>query len=359
MQASGSFSLDSCDLNCSTPPGSQYASLELNYATGTPIVGNTGTTVGAGNGDITGGTFQPTGSSSGVTSVTQCYGNCGTPAITLVNTNSTHLFNFNQTATFFYEFQSNLNGFILNVTTSIAKTYTNQFVSLGIYEIASCPQGTTPFSGACPGLLLQSAQVGANPLLKGRVSLVVSNGQIAVQNGQWVGIAITATYSGLDLNDTNTNVGLFQTQGANPPAITASSQTSCACKMGLWAFIRGNIVTGPGTTTPTSGCVSLATIDCIIPALVNSFCSNVTVQCQTSSALFWILVFTVITEFALGMSFAKISPNVKMPIGESFTFILLIWIFIMTGLNLVFVWVPVFFFMLVSLTFSKHTGKYF
>jgi hypothetical protein len=59
------------------------------------------------------------------------------------------------------------------------------------------------------------------------------------------------------------------------------------------------------------------------------------------------------------MSFAKISPNLKIPIGETFTFILLIWIFVMTGLSLVVVWVPVFFFMVVSLLFSKQTGKLF
>lgn len=359
MQATANLAIVSCDVNCpSGPPNTSYAEIELNYNTGTPVKGGTGTTV-QGFSLIVGGTFQPVGSSSGQTAITQCYGNCGTPAVTLVNTNSTHAFNFNQSITFFYEFQSNLNGFLLNITTSIAKTYTNQFVSLGVYEIASCAQGVTPFSGACPGLLLQSSQVGGNPLLKGKVSLGFANGQIAVQNGQWVGISVTATYSGLDLNDTNTNVGLFTTQGANPPAITASSLTSCACKMGLWAFITGNVVTGPGAITPTSACPSFATLDCILPFLVNGLCSNVTPQCQSSSALVWILGLTIVSELAIGMGFDRIRPGSQVPIGETFVLMLLIWTFIMTGLSLLFLWVPVFFFMIAALMFSKHTGRFF
>src|SRR5438445_6243326 len=60
--------------------------------------------------DIMGGTFTATAQTGTTVTVTQCYGNCGNPAITLDNTNSSHTVNFNQSITLFYEFQSNLNG---------------------------------------------------------------------------------------------------------------------------------------------------------------------------------------------------------------------------------------------------------
>jgi hypothetical protein len=351
--------IDQCDTNCSSPPGTSYAAVDMNYATVTPINGGTGTTAGGGFTWIVGATFQPVGASSGQTAITQCYGNCGTPAVTLANTNSTHAFNFNQTVTFFYEFQSNVNGFALNVSTSVAKSYSNQILSLGIYGIASCPQGTTPFSGACPGLLLQGKAVAGNPLVKGRQSMTFGPGQIAVSNGEWIGIAVTATFSGLDLNDTNTNVALFQTQGAIPPTITTATQTSCACKMGLWAFLNGNIVTGTPVQTPTSGCQTVATLDCWVPALVNGSCSNVTPQCQTSAALFWILMLSIIFESLMLWMGNKIMPGMRLPVGEMFIFFFLAFTFVMTGLSLLFLWVPLFFIMLVSVIFSKSTGKYF
>jgi hypothetical protein len=60
-----------------------------------------------------------TGTGTTVTT-TQCYGNCGNPAVTIANTNSTHTINFNQTITLLYEFQSNLNGFVQNYTLNYA-----------------------------------------------------------------------------------------------------------------------------------------------------------------------------------------------------------------------------------------------
>jgi hypothetical protein len=296
-----------------------------------------------------------TTSSSSATLVTSCLGNCGTPAVTLTNTNSTHGFAFNQSLTVLYEFQSPLNGFLLNVTTSLAKSYTNgQTVTLGVYTVASCSAGTTPFSNLCPGNLASSAGIG-NPG-KGKFSL--KNLQVPVSNGQWVAIAVSGGFSPLDLNDTNTAVPLFQTTGSIPPLITGTTASSCACKMGLWAFIIGNVITAPPPSV-TNACPSLATLDCILPALVNGLCSNITPSCQTSSALLWILGLTIVSELALVMGFDRISPGRSLPFGETFTLILLIWIFIMTGLSLLFVWVPVFIFMIGALMFSKHTGRFF
>src|SRR4029077_11415710 len=70
-----------------------------------------------------------TGVTLSQTTVTQCYGNCGSPAVTLVNTNSSHSINFNQSITLFYEFQSNLNGFLNNITISFGKSYSNSLTA--------------------------------------------------------------------------------------------------------------------------------------------------------------------------------------------------------------------------------------
>ncbi|HZY47488.1 MAG TPA: hypothetical protein VFE96_06790, partial [Candidatus Bathyarchaeia archaeon] len=137
------------------------------------------------------------------TTITQCFGNCGSPAITLANTNSTHTTNFNQSITLLYEFQSSLNGYLLNVTTNVAKSYKAipNGPSFGVYLVTSCPIGQSPFTPQCPGVL--STQSGAQNFFspaKGRASF--SGLLIPVSNGQWIGIAMTAFFSGFDVNDT-------------------------------------------------------------------------------------------------------------------------------------------------------------
>src|SRR5439155_22919986 len=163
------------------------------------------------------------GSGSSVASITQCYGNCGNPPITLANTNSTHTVNFNQTITLLYEFQSNLNGFVKNYTLNYAAVCGsgNKCVSntlfLALYTIPSCGLGQTPFSSQCPGLRVSQASF--SPPTKARLSGVASS--ISVFAGQWVGVAVSATFSGIDINDTNTNVNLFQTnEGTTPSSIS-------------------------------------------------------------------------------------------------------------------------------------------
>lgn len=334
----------------------------FNFATTNPSVGSAFSTGGQESlAGIVGGSFNAQGTSGGTVTVTQCYGNCGSPAITLVNTNSTHSINFNQTVTLLYQFQSNVNGFLLNVTASLAKSYAvlPNGPAFAVYTIPNCPIGQTPFSASCPGLLqVQSAGQNFFSPPKGRISLAGLN--VPVTNGQWVGIALSAFQSGLDVNDTNTGVPIFQTnEGKNPPAIQGAALLNSNSKVGLWAWIRGNVITGNPPTTPGSSCQSFATIDCWLPALVNGFCSNSSPQCQTSSALFWILVLSVLFEVALAYCFNTAVPNLKIPFGEMFILIILIWTFILTGLSLIFVWVPVFFFMIGSILFSRHTGRYF
>src|SRR5207249_2864347 len=50
-------------------------------------------------------TIELLASGASVTTVSNCYGNCGTPAVTTTNTNSTKGINFNITQTYFYENQ--------------------------------------------------------------------------------------------------------------------------------------------------------------------------------------------------------------------------------------------------------------
>jgi hypothetical protein len=278
----------------------------------------------------------------------------------LTNTNSSHTINFNQSIVLLYEFQSNINGFILNVTTNIAKTYNNGIVPVvAIYEVISCPTGQLPFTPQCPGQLQTAGSpIGSNPT-KGSFSLKASNGQIPVSNGQWVAIGVTSNFGPLDLNDTNTNVPLFQTSTLSGIQNQASAASlSAGCKIGLWTWIVGNVVTGGGALTPPPNLSCPGILDCILPNLVFSFCSNQTPACTNASALLWAMILSIVTTFFTLKGGGDLLPGVRIPIGEIFTFSLLIWIFVMSGLTLLFVWVPLFFFFAISLVYGKHTGKY-
>ena len=336
----------------------------IQYGSSSPTLGSTFTTTSPGNCNIdtiVGGAFQTQITPQGQ-SVTQCYGNCGSPPITLANTNSTHTINFNNSITLFYEFQSNLNGFIINVTTNVAKTYSNGLgIIEAIYTIPSCAPGQTPFSSICPGYLSSGWNTVGNPS-KGKLSN--GNFLIPVSNGEWVGLSITATMSGLDLNDTNTNVALFQTSGGGcacppPPTISSSSLLSAASKVALWAWIRGNIISpAPPSITP-SGCQSFAGIDCLFPAIVNSFCTNFTQSCQTSSALFWVVILSIFAMFILQYGAARFLPGSKFIAGgEIFILIFVTMILMFSGLSLLPIWVPVLIFFITALLMAKHTGRY-
>lgn len=294
--------------------------------------------------------------------VTQCYGNCGSPAITLVNTNSTHTINFNQTITVLYEFQSNLNGFIINVTTNVARSYTTgQGVNIFLYTVYSCPSDQTPFSTACPGQLLTYGTSGGN-VQKGRFSLPAGS-RYTVSNGQWIAIALSGTYSGLDLNDTNTNVALFSTNNGKIPATITNPSATTITKMGLWAWIIGNVIVGvPPSTQTGAGGQFCGFFDCLFGALINSFCSNLTVGCQTSSGIFWAIIFTIITVMSLKFGEVKLfgSQSSKMAFGgEIFGMIFLGFVFLEAGLGLITAFVPIFFIMVISVIFGKHTGRFF
>src|SRR5437667_506915 len=301
-------------------------------------------------------------STAATTTVLQCLGNCGNPAITLANTNSTHTINFNQSITLLYEFQSPFTGFILNVTTNMAKTYNNgEGVIEAIYTVPSCPFGQTPFTQQCPGYLASGWNVIGNP---GKGRLTNGNYRIPIANGQWAGITITAVFSGLDLNDTNTNVAIFQTQGGGcacpPPAtITQAALFNGASKIGLWAWIEGNIISSQPPPVPSSpSCFGL---DCILTNAVNSFCTIVTTPCQTGSSLFWIIVLTIISVVAIVFSFAQILPEAnigRMGIGELAILIFVGWVVIFTSFNLLSIYVLLLTFFIVAALSAKTVRGY-
>jgi hypothetical protein len=330
---------------CNTGCVSTFLNTCVAMGAATPNVGSTVTetaancTVPSGViGFIAGGTFNPTIASSGQTvAVTQCYGNCGNPPITLANTNSTHTVNFNQSITLLYQFQSNVNGFLLNVTTSMAKSYVTlpNGPAFGIYTIQSCPSGQTPFSPQCPGLLQQ--QSGAQSFFsppKGKISF--SGLHVPIANGQWVGIALSASFSGLDVNDTNTNVQLFQTnEGKIPPVIQAASSLGNS-KVGLWAWINGNVVTGSPPTSPPGGACGPG-LDSILTCVINSSCTLVTTQCQTGASIFWIIILTVMTIATLLGIFSYWFPNMNLStrgMGEFAIVVFIGWFLAFASFNL-------------------------
>lgn len=311
--------LQTCDTNCGSGGSSvingAVADTALNFGSLNPSVGSTPLTSGqtGGCGCIIGGSFNAQ-SSSGAT-VTQCYGNCGTPPITLANTNSTKSINFNQSITLFYEFQSNLNGIILNSSLNYANfcgsgnKCTVNTLFIAIYLVGNCPSTQQPFSNACPASRLSQSTY--SPPGKARLFSICTS-ICQVSNGQWVGIAVSATFSGIEINDTNTNVPLFQTNGMTPVSISSSSSASSlcgGCKMGLWAWLQGNVVTGPSPTTPTIANCGNGIGDYIV-CLTLSFCTGTpNAGCQIAGGIFWAFAYSAFAIVMVKAIDFKLSPK--------------------------------------------------
>jgi hypothetical protein len=345
--------LDQCDASGCGNGGAMLGIVQatcLSFGTSNPVIGNTYTTVTPSNcmiDNIVGGSFLPAVGSVGT--FTQCLGNCGTPAVTLVNTNSTHTINFNQSITLFYQFQSNVNGFILNATTNVATSYntagkTNQ-ITVGIYEVASCPSGNAPFSPQCPGTLLRTGGTG-NPT-KGRISVP---GPLAVNNGQWVGIAVTAAFSGMDLNDTNTSVPMLVTTGNGagfmPQIIQqANPFNSCSCKIGLWAWLNGNTVGGPPSTIPGTG--GFCDLTCSFLTIIGfGFGTNL-----LAGGIFYWIIFFLLGSVAL----YKLTEG-HFPAGAYVLYGVML-VFIFSAMGIFPVWVPIVVFLIVALMASGVLGN--
>ncbi|OLD04464.1 hypothetical protein AUG19_02270 [archaeon 13_1_20CM_2_54_9] len=222
---------------------------------------------------------------SAPTQVTQCYGNCGSPPITLANTNSTKGYNFtlNQVS-LLYIFQSSINGVIDNVTVPLGTIANN--VQLGLYT--ACTSGSQPFTNSCPGFLQSTTNFGAQP--KSRVTMTTS---ITVETGEWIGIAVAASTGTLIINDTNTQIQLYQFTGtmSSPVTVTTAQGNS---KMGLWAYIRGiNSIQPP----PIGGCGQ--TVTCGLRAFWNAMGGDVAAGIGVFLVLFF-LFFGIIFAISRG-----------------------------------------------------------
>ena len=308
--------------------------------------------------------------------LTACFGNCGNPAVTLINANATKQINFNQSITIFYEFQAQLNGAILNVTTNLGiATSSSQVLTLGIYT-ANCAAGLTPFSNTCQGLAARSFTAGASP--KGQFVMPQTTTQnLAVTTGEWIGISFSAVLSGVIVNETNAVCGgsqcqnppgLLWTTGNTPPTIAnsqACTTSGSPCNFsgigqtGLWTFIIGNTVVAPPTPTVT-GCVNnFAQLDCLLPALSNGSCLSLTPGCQTAGSLFWILILTVLSFFVVTIGFSSAHVTRFIAAGDVFMFFFLTFFFMFAGVGLILSFVIIFFLFIGATVFSRTARNYF
>jgi len=144
------------------------------------------------------------------------------------------------------------------------------------------------------------------------------------------------------------------------PSITQSSASTCACKMGLWAFILGNVVSSQTPTTP-SAATCLGGIDCILTQITNSACSVLTTQCQTGMGIMWVIILTIITLTVLIYSFSNILPGVnlgRVGLGEIGILIFLGWLSIFTSISLIAPWFIILVFFAVAWMFiGKAKGS--
>jgi hypothetical protein len=312
------------------------------------------------------------GTSATSSSTSACYGNCGSPAVTLINANATHTVNFNVSITLLYVFQSNVNGFIINVTTNLAKAYVNGFhLGMAVYT-ANCPVNVAPFSQQCSGIVAISSDNLVNQ--KGRASMPSINTPIS--NGEWIAIAVAGQFSGLDLNETNSicataclDSGHLQyTNGFDPSILSGVARctgTGSACDKsgidatGLWAWVTGTTVTGVPPPTTTLCTNNFAQLDCMLPAMVNGLCSVVNASCQTSSALLWIIILSFISFLLLTVGFASAHVTKFVAAGDVFMFVFLGWFFIFAGIGLLQSFIIIFFLFIGAIAFGKSARGYF
>ena len=368
-QSGGGHScLQSCTTGCGAignfpSPGNMIEG-ELDAGSKTPSLGISiavaAATSGCGSSDgcITGLTFSSV--SVPTTTVDACYGNCGTPAVTLANTNSTHGVNWNTSITLFYEFQVASNGFMLNITTNLAKNYPNTFYSpLLAWYSAICAVGQLPFTAQCPGSAALGADTATN--LKGRASL---NGgsQYAVSSSSvnWYGVALTFRQAPEDVNDTNAQVQLFQTSGQIPLTVTSSTVFSATSKIGIWAWVRQattSVIPPPTVSGPCTN--NWAQLDCLLPALSNGQCLVLTPGCQTSGSLMWILILTILSFLLVTMGFSSAHVTRFVAAGDVFLFFFLTFFFMFAGIGLIVSFVIIFFLFIGATIFSRTARQYF
>ncbi|HYT45175.1 MAG TPA: hypothetical protein VEP90_22805 [Methylomirabilota bacterium] len=286
--------------------------------------------------------------------VSQCYGNCGTPAVTAVNTNSTHTINFNVSQTYIYISQIQLTGFIVNMTMNIACNPTpfgpckNNQPFLGVYTTNTNCVGSSAFTTGCPGNLISSSS--SSTYIKGKFTQPLN---IPVFVGQWLGVAFSASQSGFDINDTNTNVPVVNTQGIMP--LTVSTVTSQGnSKANVYAWIVGQSpVTGGPPTGPTGPC---GLLDCVLLGLIRSGCGIETASCLVGAGFFWMILLSGVVIGMVLWGEKKVGFSV-IP-GEFFVFVPISFTFLFFEIGIFPFWVPIFMFIVLLLLFaSMITGK--
>jgi len=344
--------------HCGIPSGEPVTMINVGFSFGTNAPTGSFTTDSGQEGDyVVGGSFQVT--VAGSTTITQCYGSCGT----LQNTNSTHTVAWNQSITLFLEIQSQLNGVVNNVSITLGKALPSGGFALGLYTISqSCSSNAPVFSPTCPGTLVTAFPFNA----PGKQTFTLKT-NLQVINGQILGIAYTAFQSPADFNDTNSYSNVipscgtgpcqtFSVPGFIPAQITNPVPFSTTDKASIQASITG--VTVITAIVPSPSGFNCAGLDCLLGALVSGFCGVASQQCLASSGLFWVVVLTILTTVLLAMGLTSVMPGVRMPMGEFFIFFGLMYVLLFSGLSLLPVWVPILIFSITSLSMGRNIGDY-
>ncbi|TLX84224.1 MAG: hypothetical protein E6L04_07395 [Thaumarchaeota archaeon] len=310
------------------------------------------------------------------TIITQCYGNCGSPPITIINTNTTHTVNFNQSYSLFYEFQSNLQGKINNVTVNLGKSYSNgQQVGLGLY-LANCGAGQIPFTLQCAGTLQPGASLSSPNPSKGKFT--IKGGDATVSSGTWVAIAVTGLFSGLDLNQTNASCGttgsgicnnppgMLFTRGTIPQLISDSSACTVSvspCNISgisntlLYAWITGSIIAGAIPPPTSAGCIN-ADLSCF---LVASACGLTPSNCFIGGSIIMFIYFMVfVIGIVLAISYINREYETQIHFPPSIFFLFfLVELFTFTAMGLIPQYVTIVIFILTALGVAGYFGSGF
>lgn len=295
-------------------------------------------------------------SGGSVTQVSNCYGNCGSPAVTRTNTNSTKTINFNLTQTFFYENQILFPALILNESASVACTYgtaqcpnANTLI-LSLYVTASQCVGAVPFTNTCPGTLVFQSSV-VNPV-KG---LFTIKPNYSVFGGQWIALAFSASRDQMQINDTNTAVNIFNTPGT--PSSLSQATAQGTSKANVYAWATGNTVTGGGITPAPTVCIN-TDFACF---MIASACALTPSNCFIGGAVYLFIYFVV---FVSGVSIAIAYVNreyeyeIHLPPALFFLFFLLE-LFMFTAMGLIPQYVTIVIFLFTALGVAGYFGSAF
>ena len=167
----------------------------------------------------------------------------------------------------------------------------------------------------------------------------------------WLGIAISGLFGGLDINDTNTSINLFNQAPSFPP-ILASASALPASKMGLWMWVTGT-PQGPAVTPNPVTCG--ADFICIMTQSVVALTPNNLFV----GAIFMAFIYSIFTTFGLIFGVAYLSKsfgfnNISMPNGV----LLMVWFgWFMLWPSLVgALWFTILIFIMMILVFASFSG---